>query len=269
MRHVVNNNEIRIIGMSRSGNHALIQWILGQLPGTYCFLNCCEPGTNPYETARPLDDGRCVRTNVRGLDLASEAAGRFAPKDWLLFNHEDTFLRRACGEAFEEQHDRWVGPSGRRTDVLIVRDPYNLFASRLRSGVGSVTPTTSVRIWKQHARQLLRGPRQLRHNPVLVLYNRWVTDRGYRGALAARLGIPFTDAGIDRVARCAGGSSFDGRAFDGMARRMDVFGRWRDWVDEPSYRALFDEDVMAMSRALFGDVVDDGAFDAVAMAASG
>jgi hypothetical protein len=49
-----NRNEWRAVGMSRSGNHAIIQWLLAQAKGRTCFLNCTEPKNNPF--ARP----RCL-----------------------------------------------------------------------------------------------------------------------------------------------------------------------------------------------------------------
>jgi hypothetical protein len=52
-RHL-NRVEIRVIGMSRSGNHAIIDWVLSQARGRMCFLNCAEPGTNPFRSARPV-----------------------------------------------------------------------------------------------------------------------------------------------------------------------------------------------------------------------
>lgn len=248
----VNRNELRIIGMSRSGNHALIQWILGQLHGRYCFLNCCEGKSNPFATARPMDDGRRCLTNLQAFDLEREQAGEHQPKDWLLFSHEDNYLRNACSRELEREHDRWLGPSQRRVDVLLLRDPFNLFASRLRQDHARIGDKVAVQMWKQHARQFLDGAKQLRHAPVLVRYNRWVADAAYRRELADALGLEFCDAAIGRVPSCAGGSSFDGLKYDGRAARMDVFGRWRHFVADARYRRCFDSQVLAMSRAIFG-----------------
>jgi hypothetical protein len=248
----VNRRELRLIGMSRSGNHALIHWITSQLRGSYCFLNCCEPKSNPFESARVMEDGRRVATNIASFDLAREGAGSLSAKDWLLFSHEDNFLGNACSSVFEAEHDRWVGASGQRLDLLLLRDPFNLFASRLARASASVSVSVAARIWKQHARQFVRGPRALRAEPVLILYDRWVREAGYRRALAARLGIGFTDAGIDDVPACGGGSSFDGRAYHGDARAMRVFDRWQHAIASPEYRAAFDAEMIELATAIFG-----------------
>ena len=248
----VNGTELRLIGMSRSGNHALIHWITSQLRGSYCFLNCCEGKSNPFESARAIDDGRRAVTNIPNLEIEREQRGELTDKDWLLFSHEDNFLANACSSLFEDNHDHWIGASSRRIDLLLLRDPFNLFASRMAHDLASITSSVAARIWKQHARQFVRGPRALRHEPVLVRYDRWVRELDYRRALAERLGIGFTDAGINDVPAVAGGSTFDGRAYHGDAREMRVFDRWRRMIARPEYRALFDDELIELAVEIFG-----------------
>ena len=245
--------------MSRSGNHAVINWILAQATGRVCFLNCAEPKTNPFETARPLDCGTSVVATDPDFDLEAERAGRLSRKDLLVFSHEDTFLGYAFGgagrNAFEAAHDRWVGLSRRRHDVLLLRDPFNLFASRRRWQYCAIPDHTAVRMWKQHARAFLAPQRHgLRHATVTISYNLWVADAAYRRAVADALGLVFTDAGLDQTARCGGGSSFDGMAYDGRARDMKVFDRWRARLDDRHWRALFTPDVLDLSEAIFGEL---------------
>ena len=249
----VNQTELRLIGMSRSGNHAIAQWILAQATGRVCFLNAAEGRSNPFLTARPMDDGPSCWTNIPGFDLAAEQrGGAWSAKDLLMFSHEDGFLARSCSEEFERSHDAFVGPSRRRVDVLILRDPFNLFASRRKCLWGVLTPRTTVKVWKQHAREFLRPGRFLRHDPLVISYNRWCVDRDYRRGVAQHLGLAFTDAGRDRVWPCNGGSSFDGRAYDGRAAAMRVFDRWRHYAEDPSFRQMFDPEVRTLSARIFG-----------------
>src|SRR5690606_4426439 len=123
---------------SRSGSHAIINWILSQWQGRYCYLNCAEPGTNPFSTARPLEGHSSWRANYE-LDFEAERAGRFSQKSLLIYNYEDTFLGPLTRPEFEARHDEYVGRSARRLDVLVLRDPFNLFASRIKSGYGDVS----------------------------------------------------------------------------------------------------------------------------------
>ena len=251
----VNDVEVRFIGMSRSGNHAVINWILRQAPGRYCFLNCTEGKSNPFATARPMDDGQVALTDIDELDLDAERAGRHARKRHFLFSHEDNFLRNACSDKFEREHDQLVGRSRRRIDLLLLRDPFNLFASRLRAGTSKLSNTIAARMWKQHAREALSArPRMLRNEPVIVLYNRWFTDAGHRRRIAEALELPFSDAGIEDVQACLGGSSFDGLHYHGRASAMRVLDRWRHYAGDPALRAILDRQMVEMSDALFGPV---------------
>jgi hypothetical protein len=254
----VNQLEIRQIGMSRSGNHALANWILRQSSGRACFLNCAEPRTNPWLSARPLDDGSVVRANYSEFDLAGEQQGNFSRKDLLLFSHEDCFLGPlSTGGPFETHHDRWLGPSRRRVDVLLLRDPFNLFASRINGAVSHAASQTAFRIWKQHAREYLGLRRHLGKDRVLVSYNRWVRDVRYRAEVAHALELPFTDAGRLQVPGAGLGSSFDGRRFDGNAEKMAVLDRWR-WLEQhPRHLEGFDADVLELAVRIFGEVCEE------------
>jgi hypothetical protein len=253
MTGIVNRNEWRVIGMSRSGNHAIIHWILAHAEGRTCFLNCAEPKNNPFCWARPLGTGQpCYRVNYPEFDLERERAGTFSTKDYLVYSYEDCFLGMFRDGPWEDEHDAWLGPSASRRDILILRDPFNLFASRLKTGIGTIPPHTAIRIWKQHARQFLGLRRLLRNSAILISYNQWVSRRSYRRRLAKQLGLRFTDSGIDEVSGTAGGSSFDGMEFRRRASRMKVFDRWKLLADDEAYRRLFDEETIRLSEAIFG-----------------
>ena len=250
----MNEREYRVIGMSRSGSHAVINWMLAQARGRTCFANCAEPRWNPLQSARPLDDGRRILVNYDGFDLDAELRGEFSKKDNLVFSHEDCFLGTVATGTFEEQHDAMVGPSRERTDVLILRDPYNLFASRIRSGFGEVSHAVAMRIWKQHAREFLGLRRYLRQRRVLVNYNRWRAERPYRRDLARQLGLRFHDARLHEIPPAGNGSSFDGQRFQGHAGRMRTHERWKHFAGDPCFAQLFDDDVHTLSAQIFGDV---------------
>jgi hypothetical protein len=269
-KRIVNEREIRLIGMSRSGNHAVARWILNGSRGRTCFLNCCEGRSNPFETARPLGSGAVAECHDPRFSLGSERCGRFSRKDLLLLSHEDSFLARACSDEYERHHDGWVGRSRRRIDVLLLRDPFNLFASRLRRRESMMPIASSLRIWKQHAREHVGARRRyLRHDPVLLSYNRWFASAGYRASVARRLGLRGGGAPLQQVADCLGGSSFDGAAYDGRASEMRVLERWREMMHDPAFRAIFDAETIELARAAFGDCRELGPWFERALSAGG
>lgn len=252
---VVNEIELRVVGMSRSGNHAVINWILAQATGRVVFLNCAEARYNPYFTARPLDNGVACSANYDDFQLEKEMSRDFSHKDWLVYSHEDTYLGKAASRDFEDEHDGFVGPSRRRIDLLVMRDPFNLFASRMRMD-NVVNPLgVAVRMWKQHAREALGQTSRLPHERIVVLFNNWCRSRAYRKEIAEQIGLTFTDAGRQQVTRCHGGSSFDGLNYDGRAEQMKVLERWRKYEDDPSYQDIFrDPQLLEHSQKLFGEI---------------
>jgi hypothetical protein len=258
----MNSREFRVIGLSRSGNHAIINWILKQARGRTCFLNCAEPKSNPFESARPLDDGRRAIASYADFDLCAERARRFSRKDLFMFSHEDCFLGSIARSRFEHEHDAYVGRSDYRADILILRDPFNLFASRRKAGIGEVSASVALRIWKQHAREYLGERRYLRLPRILTNYNLWCARRAYRAAAAAELGLEFDDLGSSEVPAAANGSSFDGRRFHGRAAGMATARRWRYFADDPAFHRLFDDETHALAAQIFADTGYGGARNA-------
>jgi hypothetical protein len=252
----VNEMEIRVVGMSRSGNHAIINWILSQAPGRTCFLNCAEPGWNPFVSARPrTPDLPGWRALYEGFDVEAERAGRLSRKDLLVHSYEDTFLGPFKKPENEARHDEWVGGSARRVDLLIVRDPRNLFASRLASGYGWLEDDLVARVWAQHAREFLGLRRNLRQERLTVSYDEWVRSSAYRRQLAAALGLEFDDSAARKVPAAAGGSSFDGTAYDGRAEEMPVLYRWHRFVSDARFHRLLTPEVLELGDRIFGTPV--------------
>ena len=148
--------------------------------------------------------------------------------------------------------------------LLILRDPANLFASRLRkdewgaAGSCGWIPFDSLHAplarerWIEHALEFIGQTRHL-PNLVPVDYVQFVRSGPYRASLAASLGIRPDEAVLDRVPARGGGSSFDELRFDGKAGRMRVFDRWRRYADHPGYRGLLgDPRLQRLSRMIFG-----------------
>ncbi|CUH36900.1 hypothetical protein JSE7799_01248 [Jannaschia seosinensis] len=246
----MNDLEIQVLGMSRSGNHAICNWIFNQADEPKLLLNCAEGKTNPFVTCRPFSSGQpgWRETPEPARHGAAPKAG--TERALLMHSYEDSWLAHAFSKELEAHHDMWLGPSRRRVRLLILRDPYNLCASRMRMGA-TLSPHVLRQMWKQHAREALDDTRKV-ENKVIVLYNRWSTEAAYRRDIAEELGLNFTDAGADQVPRTMGGSSFDGTSFDGRAAEMATNERWKAYVRDPDYRAIFDTEMVSLATRLFG-----------------
>lgn len=94
---------------------------------------------------------------------------------------------------------------------------------------------------------------------IPVLYNRWCTDEPYRAGIVRYLGLEFTDSGHQDVPACNGGSSFDTTVFDGRASQMPTTDRWQVFKGDERYWEIFDDEIVALSEALFGPVIPSAA----------
>lgn len=255
----VNNVEMRVIGLARAGNHPIIDWIGRQFPGKrVCFVNNAQPKTNPFLTGHCQGDGYTIIFNNFLINAKYEQRMRFRKKDCLIYSYEDALLEDIADEDFEKNRERWVGKSLKRYDILILRDPFNLFASRLAAKFKKDRDIQSkidglVKLWKDYANEYLGRTCFLKDNPVFVNYNQWFLDRGYRCGLANKLGISFTDEGLNNVVSMGTGSSFGGQSFDGKAQEMKVLERWKHFTDDEFYRSIFaDDELVALSNEVFG-----------------
>jgi hypothetical protein len=256
---------LRIFALRRSGHHAVMNWLRYQIPGRHGLLNDCRPGVNPFEGAQ-LDGSR-----VEGLFGAHklirtrlEAPGTFSYKGSLLYNFEDFDLRGLPATMTLDDERRWLGRSRRRMDVLILRDPFNLLASKLKWAYGEVErpskPTlegvvANRDLWKVHAQEYL-GKTDFLSERVALSYNDWFRDREYRDRMAAELGFVNRDIGVEEVAKwgpSVTADSFDGLAFDGRAQAMKVLERWKRFENDTFYRDLVaDPELHDLSQEIFG-----------------
>jgi len=282
--------ELRVFGLQRSGNHAIIEWILDQHAGKRtCFLNNVAHGDqDPFTTTTQIA--------LEGFGSTADVeAVRRAPKDLLIYSHEDDLSRMRQGatltdaihdEDFEQQRIRYVGESEHRLNVIVLRDAFNFFASRLRK-LDALTGTKDVEAikesWKLMAQRALRMPRDFAGEEFWISYNAWVSDEAYRRRLSARLFGQFSDASLRYVPGHGGGSSFDsdGRLTLRVIRRkwrrlldpkvyrhtgrylrrlmakdgrsMKVLDRWHEMRDNAVYCSLFrDHELLKLSERLFG-----------------
>lgn len=257
-----NRVNMRVFALRRSGHHAILNWIRYQLPDRYCFLNECQVGKNPFTS--------CSRANSlvkhwagehRYLNWKQEQRGCWAKKGILIHNYEDGDFRDYLQQATPNQEQAWIGSSARHLSILILRDPFNLFASKFRWARGkTLTPDfshlqTLPQLWKVYAKEFLNQTHFLEEK-VNISYNDWLVDQSYRDQIASQIGFKNQDLGLDEVAKwgpTTWGDSFDGLKFDGQARQMKVLERWRQYQDDPLFRSLFqDAELWELSRSIFG-----------------
>jgi hypothetical protein len=237
-----------VVGQRRSGNHLFLNWYMSQHPGPTLLFNNIPPGGAPLATRRQeWRPGAADRTPT------------------LIFSYEDQDPEAVLAAPMAEFLQAQAGRIRHRTLALVLRDPRNLIASRIKKWPGELAEEAGVaRVRQGYLRNaaLAFGPPDVLGGCPLVpvLYNPLVAAPAYRARLAARLGIPPGDRGLDEVTNYGHGSSFERQSRAGRAQEMDVFNRWKAFETDPRFRAVFAEDRMAAA------VAD---FDAAAAAAGG
>ena len=258
---ITNKSEIRVANLGRSGSHAVIRWIMALASGKACFLNDAKPNKNPFLSYSGND--------LKGIDkknLYLDGNGKITEKDLLMYSYEEYPLPLAFNREFEKNHDKFVGKSKNRYDIIILRDPFNFFASRIKLeeyGIRSMhihvvdekTKKLMIKFWKDYAKEFLGYTSYLKNNKVVVSYNRWFADENYKKELAKKLGLKYRFVPDKFVSKYGPGSSFDGRKFDGRASQMKVMERWKLYKNIPFYRSIFkDDELMSLSKKIFGKI---------------
>ncbi|MEM1368730.1 MAG: hypothetical protein AAGG02_12080 [Cyanobacteria bacterium P01_H01_bin.15] len=256
---LVNAKELRIIGLRRTGNHAIAEWLKAQIEGPTEHLNNLETRCSPYRYKYEhimfyhSEHSRWAKNHYLPL-----AQGQFKKLSCLICGYEDHDLQDIADLIYEQLHDVHLGKSAERYDILILRDPFNLFASRLKSNMINVKRKRyqAAHLWLQYAREFLGETNYLTHNKLCISYNRWFADQSYRQQISEYLGLTFSDEGMQTVNHLGGGSSFDGQALDGAASQMAVLDRWKSFADDPRFCQIFAENpaLKHYSQKIFGEI---------------
>lgn len=218
-------------GMKRSGNHAIVNWLMPQLDPVY-INNAIPVGKilrgQPIPAPQPFDQW-CTRCQPQEAPSPS------------------------CLLVTLEDHDLGLSPftglvPGGLCRLLVLRSARQMLASRIRKAFRVDMPAyprsngpvlqRAIALWKQHARCFLKGD-DTYPGRIAILFDTWFRDRRYREVISAAMSVEFDDSGYGRVSSEGGGSSFDGVKFDGRAHLMGVTGRQA--CLDPHERMLLDE----------------------------
>lgn len=249
---------VRFCSLRRSGSHAVLNWLASLWRSEpICFVN---------DVGRKKGIALDQPSNTLP-SLTENAVGLHNPHSVLIHSYEDERLRKIANHPFAQEHET----AKRKINVLLLRDPYNLFASRLRimrdrPGNGSFRDMlmTETRIglfflpklWKFYAKEFLGETNRLRGEKIPVNFSKWVDDAQYRRSLCRALGVEPDDSEKNRVPRIGFGSSFDRCRFDGRADRMKLDERWKSFVGDPVFDELIEDDELReLSDRIFGEVM--------------
>ena len=217
---------LRVFGMRRSGNHAVIDWLRRNMPGEVVFLNDCGPG-DPFRTYAMMetprgdrhgpsfratrwfpqfDEGREARSHIVSYeDMAPDAAG--PPEGWpdpLRAPFRTVVIHRSFLNWLASFHALVLDRN--RGTRWGVREP------------GEVAPFVALYAGLLGARCDLS-----------ICFDRWLGSASYRRGAVRALGLVPRDDGTGEASPYGGGSSFDGGC---------PSDRWRGMVEADGFETL-------------------------------
>ena len=243
---------IRVFGMRRSGNHALINWLMRNAPQMVVFLNNCAPGKCPADTAKALEIG------TLGLSLSEASVAEHCAEvpdgGVLIISYEDFMPDPhepvgAVSKGLSDETDC--------LDLLLFRGFMNWSASLLRKlqnndahGMMSRMRTmiNAIDRYTEGLELVQDAPARIRP----VSYDRWVSRARYRARILDALGFEVRDNGLGTVQPYGGGSSFqkDVKA----AKDLAPHERWHLMVNDAEFQLLL---LMASQHGELVELMDD------------
>ena len=201
------NKELYIFSMKRSGQHAIINWLCKQNQPSLHY-NACTFKNSPIPTNK-------IYEYKNGYVECSVRANK-------KFDHS---LYNLIIYNFEDQSPQKLSDKHKNKITIITRDIYNLVASRLKKDL----------VWHKSIWMDLD-----KWNGYKIHFDTWFINKDYRKQICNDLNIPFTDDGLQDVFD-NGESSFDGKTKDGKAQEMDVLYRWKEWENNSKYKKIIRE----------------------------
>lgn len=200
------NNTVFFHGLKRSGNHAVIEWILRNQPRLRHVNNAFaieHDFRKPGFWKLPRNYYRFKLRTSREFDLFTRIFGR------VLISFEDY----PVGTQFFRAPPR-------HTTVVLIRSARNVFASRVRQALRSDSPSfpremnlimiRSMKVWEDQADYFESN--HGKSNFVGIHFDLWLTDELYRKRTAQRLGFEEHSPPTPDRPDFGGGSSFSGTA---------------------------------------------------------
>lgn len=229
---------LRIYGMRRSGNHAIINWLQRNAPTAgSIFLNNCHARRDPIASHRSVE----VFAEWTALEMARDTplGAQFAAagQDPLVLVSVEDAMPPAQGQPFAPLFETAV-----ETVLVIYRSFLNWSASLLRkiSGNRGYGPLARARVMTAamttYAAALERVSEAAKRGFVAICYDTWHASAPYRAGLLDSLGFGVRDNTRGAVQRYGGGSSFQPGAQEAEALQTDQ--RAAQMTDDPEYQNL-------------------------------
>ena len=293
------NRVLAVFSISRSGHHAIIDWIYDSVLPNKAFIN--DPDfENPLGSRRTFyvnankyvnresfithyggAPGRRELAELRMLDLLNNGWA-IEPKKCesglvliktLIVNFENYDLNGSHENLFACL-DTICENVNERIAIIIIRNPFNLLASRILHG-GPITNLERrsnvldfegvLNLWRGYAEKVINAGKVNGFDKTIIIkYDEWMRSPLIKRRLGSDLELEKVRLHWNDVPIYGGGSSFDKYRYMGRGEMMKTLDRWRqlafsDLDTHLSKRVQFGElfrnnvDIRSLSAQIFGD----------------
>lgn len=227
--------------LARSGHHAVIYWVFAHFKNSI-YIN------DPFLAKEPLTNQFKYKSN--NMPSAFDMSKYLKSKSNVFTGFTDQSISRSL----------LINPENipyEEIRSIIIRDPFNLFASRIaHTNIWTYrkSPHKILPIWKEHAREILGITDTIKTKKMFISYNEWFRSYDYRKKLTEQIDgdkVP-GNCVLEYISSWGFGSSFDARNYQGKASQMKVLERWKTQQNNKLYLSLFDEETTYLSREIFG-----------------
>lgn len=247
---------ILVNGLSRSGNHAIIRWITAQYEdsGFEVFFH-------NNATIKRLEN-LCLRGGggLHGLPVPNPSIFEVLMK--ITKNDKRVFIMSIEDLILNEKVQNLLNIADK--NIIILRDPMNLFASRIQGLTPPRGKKNSIEFDDKQDFEIQKYLSQYREfigetnylkNKVGINYNSWVCDVDYRKEISEKLEVNFTDSKYNQRA-C---SSFGPKSTIQLESKNpeDFLTRYKTLWNDPWFEKIKNNsDLLRISKENFGLNID-------------
>lgn len=255
------DREIHVVGIQRTGQHAITSWLLGHFDKV-CYKNSMSQlgmrnghGVQPpfwyfqpkLKEGWEVSDKETIGPDQDAIILGTEFKTNKVGLNPKIDKQKEEIAKRSGFDQFSAKQDY----------VLVLRNPYNHYASVLKwSRNKKLSPPSSfAAMWKKMAMEC-SGETENFENKTVILYDDWFTQLSYRMKTERILNLIRDDSRLNTVMKIgigrSWGSSFDGMKIKNNAQKMDVLNRWESVKKDPRFIRLCQDEYLTDLAEKFG-----------------
>jgi len=224
------DGRMRVLGIRRTGQHAVINWILRNCGRKdTLFLNSCTMRRSAMRTCGQSElNGRF---SGKGYPLKKAVEAYLTPEThpFVLISYEAGFQEGELTPNFPD--------ADFNREILVTRSFVNWLPSFIRlmrlmnqgSAPEALDISNGIMFEMMRYKAHLLAAKTSSH--VVICFDKWATSGAYRSEKLAQLGLIEVDAGLGTLQQYGGGSSFS--AFKMPAEELALTARWQTMTDDP------------------------------------